>query len=491
MWKTPPKRSQDEGMKDMTNAQSLTKSRRFQILSAVAIGTFMGPLDSSVVNIALPNIREYFQTSLGTVEWVVMSYLLVISSLLLTYGRLGDMFGHKKIYMIGFILFTIGSLLSAISPSILTLILFRAFQAIGAGMMMAMGPAIVTDIAPPKERGKFMGIIAISVSIALTTGPVLGGFLTTHFGWQSIFYINLPIGIIGYWWAKKVIPESNHSGEQHFDIKGAVVLFLSLTSLLFSLSYTEKVGWSNPYIIGLLVAGLFLLVLFIYIEKRVDHPMVDLSIFNNRLFSMGNLSSLLSFVAQFSVILLMPFYLQQLLKLQPSEAGLLFIPMPLTMLLVAPISGVISDRIDSRYISSFGMVITALGMWQLSLLHIESTRLSMILGMITVGLGIGMFQTPNNSAVMGSVPKNRLGIASSMLATMRNMGMVLGVAISGAIFTSQQNHLTNVLSAKGLTGAELKIEAFTGAFHLTFLVAALLAVIAVFTSLVRGPLHKK
>jgi len=181
---------------DSSLYNELSARRRLQILAAIAIGNFMAPLDSSVVNIALPAIRTFFQTSLGTVEWVVMSYLLVISSLILIYGRMGDLYGHKKIYLSGFAVFTIGSLLCGLAPNILALIIFRALQAIGAGMMMAMGPAIITNITPPQHRGKALGVMGMTVSIALTAGPVLGGFLTATFGWASIFFINIPIGIL-------------------------------------------------------------------------------------------------------------------------------------------------------------------------------------------------------------------------------------------------------------------------------------------------------
>jgi len=480
-----------ENIKPKFSHEHLSKRKSLQILTAVFIGTFMGPLDSSVVNIALPTIREYYGSSIGTAEWVVMSYLLIISSLLLTYGRLGDMYGHKRIYTLGFLIFTVGSLLSGLSPTILLLIIFRAFQAIGAGMMMAMGPAIVTDIAPPKERGKYMGVIAVSVSIALATGPVLGGFLTEHFGWQSIFYINVPIGIVAYFWSNKVIPNSPKREGQAFDIKGAIILFLSLIAILFPLNYAEKAGWGNPYILGLLIVGILTLVYFVRLEKKLEHPMVDLTIFNNRLFSMGNVSALLSFIAQFSVILMMPFYLHDILQLSPSQQGMMFIPMPLTTLIVAPISGIISDKIDTRYLSSLGMTITAFGLWQLSNLTIDSSILQIILGMMTIGLGSGMFQTPNNSAVMGSVPKRYLGVASSLLATMRNLGMVLGIAISGAVFAGRQNYLLDSLVKNGLSGKDLTVQAFTGALHLTFIVAVGLALTAVLTSMIRGPLTSK
>lgn len=465
----------------------LTRGRRLQIISAVALGTFMGPLDASVVNIALPNISTYFSASLSTVEWVIMAYLLIISSLLLTYGRLGDMYGHKRIYVLGFIVFTIGSIFCGSAPSIILLIISRAFQAVGAGMLMAIGPAIVTDVAPPEERGKFLGAIAIAVSVALFTGPILGGFLTSKFGWQSIFLINIPIGIIGSIWAQKIIPASKGRENQHFDIIGAVLFFLALISILFPLSEIENVGWNNSMVFGLLTLGIILMLVFLVVESRSKYPMVDLSLFKIRIFSMGNLSALFNFMAQYAVIFIMPFYLQQLRGLSPAQAGLILIPMPLVTMVIAPISGSLSDHFDSRMIRSLGMAITATGLFLLGNLTINSSVLAIILRLGVIGLGVGTFQTPNNSAVLGYVPHNRRGIASSMLATMRNMGMVLGVAISGAVFTSHLNYLNKILSARGLSGSQLYNQSFTGAMYLTCNVAACLALVAVFTSFVRHP----
>ncbi|MDN5294200.1 MAG: hypothetical protein PWQ91_789 [Eubacteriales bacterium] len=465
----------------------LSREQRRLILLAVAIGTFMAPLDASVVNIALPKIGSFFHAPLRLVEWVIMSYLLVISSLLLTYGRLGDMYGHKKIYVTGFIFFTIGSLLCGLAPSIMALIFARAFQALGAGMMMAMGPAIVTATSPPQERGRSMSTIAVAVSVALTTGPILGGFLTSHFGWRSIFLINLPIGVIASFLAWRTIPETGRKEKQPFDLKGAALFFAALTSILLSLSYVEKAGWKNPRIWLALTGGLFLLLLFILLEKKIPAPMLDLSLFKIRLFSLGNLSALLNYIAQYSVVFLMPFYLQQQRHLDPSHAGLLLIPMPLTTMVIAPISGILSDKFDVRYLSSAGMGITAFGLWQLSRLTVDSPTSAIILALVTVGLGTGLFQTPNNSAIMGSVPKNRLGIASSVLATMRNVGMVTGVAITGAVFSTRYNSLLKTYAAQGIGNS--KVLAFSGAMHTAYLVATCLALLAVFTSLSRGSLN--
>jgi EmrB/QacA subfamily drug resistance transporter len=473
----------------MTNELSAKQTRL--ILGAVAVGTFMGALDTSIVNIALPSMAKYFNTPFSRLEWVVMAYLLIISSLLLTYGRLGDMYGHKRIYITGFIIFTVGSFLCGISPTIAFLIFCRALQAIGAGMVMSMGPAIVTDVTPQKHRGKALVVTAVAVSVALTTGPVLGGFLTSSFGWQSIFYVNIPVGILGTILAQKVIPLREKTDKQSFDIKGSTLIFLTLLFILFPLNYAEKLGWFNPIIIGLLVSGILLFILFIFIEKRTEHPAVDLTLFNNRLFSMSNVSSLLNFLAQFSVTLIMPFYLQQLRGFTPSRAGLMLIPMPITTMIVAPLSGALSDRIDSRYISSAGMGVAALGILQLSFLNANTSTLSITIALITFGLGIGMFQTPNNSAIMGSVPGNRRGLASSLLATMRNIGMVLGIAISGAVFNERVNILTKTLASKGVKGAALKTEAFVGGLHITFLVGVGFALLGVVTSLIRGSLKTK
>jgi EmrB/QacA subfamily drug resistance transporter len=460
--------------------------RKRAILLAVAIGTFMSALDASVVNMVLPNISTYFHTSLSTIEWTIMSYLLVISSLLLAYGRLGDMYGHKRIYMAGFIIFMIGSFLCGIASSVLFLIVFRGIQAVGAGMQMAMGPAIVTDTVPPAERGKGLSIIAISVATALTTGPVLGGFLTVAFGWQSIFFINIPIGLCGVLLAEKTIPQNKERISQPFDFFGAAIIFVALACILLPLSLMEQYGWKTPALLILLFTGILLMVGFVFWEKHTQYPMFDITLFHNRLFSMSNISALLNFMAQYTIILLIPFYLQGLRGLSPEKAGLLYLPMPLTMMIVAPISGTLSDRMDSRYISSAGMAIMALGMGLLSNLKANSPYLFLIIGLITVGLGIGLFQTPNNSAIMGSVPNSKRGVASGMLATMRNTGMVLGVAISGALFTSSHDWLKNMGAAKGLYGAELEKTAFIGALHITYLVGALFALMGVITSLIKG-----
>ena len=457
-----------------------------QIMIVISLGTFMSALDGSIVNISLPSISSYFNITLTTVEWVVLSYLIIISSLLLTFGRLGDLYGHKKIYIIGFAIFTIGSLLCALSSSIIFLVISRALQAVGAGMLMAMGPAIITLNAPANQRGRFLGIIGISVSVALSVGPVLGGFLTSAFGWQSIFLINIPIGIMAFIWAIKVLPAKEKCEKQTFDFAGAIILFFALIGIIFPLSFIDKLGIKNPLIIGIFTAGIILLVLFVFIELKIKHPMFDISLFKSKVFLMGNISLLLNFIAQFTVILILPFYLIEFRNFPASTAGLILIASPAIALMITPLAGYLTDRYDTRYLSSSGMFIIATGLFLLSLLNEKSSIINIVLYLAIIGLGVGMFQTPNNCAIMNSVPKNRSGTASSMLATMRNLGMVFGASLSGSLFSYREIYLTKLFVLEDLSAAELNILVFKGAMRFTFFIGALLAGSAVIISLIRG-----
>jgi EmrB/QacA subfamily drug resistance transporter len=463
-----------------------TKQHTVWILATTAIGGFMSVLDSSIVAMILPNLSRYFHTSLGAIEWVTMAYLLVISGLVLAWGRLGDIFGHKKIYLLGYIIFTIGSLLCGLASSVWVLIIFRMIQAIGAGMLMAVSPAIITAAVSSESRGKALSLSAVTMGVATIVGPVMGGFLTTAFGWRSVFMVNIPIGMIGLWLAQRNIPTENKHTHQTFDFGGASLLVIALVAVLLPLSLVEKLGWANPWLWFSVGMGLILMVGFAIFEKRVGDPLLDIKLFDNRLFSMSNIAAFFNFMAQFTIILLIPFYLQDLRGLSASQAGMFFLPMPIMIILIAPLSGSLSDRMDSRYMSSVGMAIMACGMWQLSNLKADSAYIFLILGLATIGLGSGLFQTPNNSAVMGSVLATKRGVASGVLATMRNMGMVLGVAISGAIFSSSRHWLIGTLKARGFQNMDVTKVAFAEALHITYLVGAGFALTAAAVSLVKG-----
>lgn len=447
---------------------------KWKAMFTVWIGIFMATLDGSIVNVALPTLTAFFNTDITTIEWVVMAYLLTITALLLSLGRISDMVGRKNIFAGGLAIFTIGSGLCSISTTEGQLIFYRIIQGIGAAMLMATGVAIITHAFPPKERGKAMGLIGTVVSIGSLAGPVMGGFLIERVGWQSIFYINIPVGIIGTAMALYILKKDDTVKGQKFDLPGALALFIGLISLLLALSEGQKLGWTSVPIILLFIIAVVFFVLFIIVENRASHPVMELRHFRNRPFAAANISALISFMAMFTVILLMPFFLERELHYSPQKMGLVFMFVPLVMSVVSPVSGWLSDRTNSFFLSSIGIGIASLSILLLGFLTPQSGFLDVAFRLSLLGLGMGLFQAPNNSIIMGSLPKEQLGIAAGTLGTMRNMGMVIGVAISGAVFSSRFAFYS------GTDGS------FLPAFRDTYIVAAVICGIAVVVSLVRS-----
>lgn len=433
----------------------------------------MAPLDSSIVNISLPALAKYFSVGITAVEWVVMAYLLTTSSLLLTAGRLGDIKGHKIVYIVGFITFTVASALCGLAGSIGQLIFFRIVQALGGTGMLATGPAILTDAFPPTQRGKALGMIAVSVSLGLTAGPFLGGVIVASLGWRWIFFVNIPVGVLASTLAALILRKGRREANRRFDLPGSAAAFATLFLILLALSRGNEWGWNSAPTLGLLAAAAVSAWVFVRRESRAADPMLDLSLFKSRLFSAANMSALINFAALFVVLFLIPFYLLDVFGETSQRAGLVLTAVPLVTAVIAPVSGALSDRIGSRLLSSLGLAITALALFGLSRTSPVQGLLPVALFLGAIGLGSGMFQSPNTSAIMGSVPPNRLGIASGMQATMRNVGMVLGVALAGAIVSS-------------LSPAGAKDDNFTLAVHVAFVVGAAICGIGVVTSLVRG-----
>ncbi len=498
-----PKQPSPDRQKEAPRAQQETRetaplsveeqsTNKWAVLGIVAVGVFMATLDSSIVNISLPSISIYFQAPLnGLVEWVIIAYLITIASVLLTFGRLADMFGRKILWMAGLAIFTLGSALCGAAPSLILLVLFRVLQGIGGALLMANSTAMLTRAFPESERGRVLGLNAVVVSLGVSAGPTLGGVITTYLTWRWIFYVNVPIGIVGLvftWYALKEAIRIR--GGQKFDPLGAAILSLGIITIMLGLSFGQDIGWGSPFIIGLFVAGLLLLVGFVAIERRVAAPIVDLRLFRNRLFAAANTSSLLSFFALFAVSFLLPFYLENLKGYPTVVAGLLLTPVPLTVSVVAPFSGWLSDRFGSRVLSSVGLAIAALGLWLLSQLNADSSMFDIIWRLVVTGIGQGLFQSPNNSAVMGAVPRERRGIGSGFLSTVRVVGQSLSVAVAGAVFAglgaaqagqvlAHANHLS--------PGEIASLQAtFVSGFHGALIVCTAIASIGVVTSLVRG-----
>jgi EmrB/QacA subfamily drug resistance transporter len=411
--------------------------QKWLVLVAIGASTFMTALDTSVVNTVLPVINQSFDSQVATIEWVVTIYLLIVSGLLLSFGRLGDLRGHKPVFLLGFGIFILSSALCGMSPSAVALIAFRGLQALGAAMLAANSPAILTKNFPASQRGQALGLQATMTYLGLTVAPSVGGWLTDLLSWRAVFYINVPVGLLAFLLSWRFIPTDPPSDNpERFDLAGALLFMSGLVLLLFGLNQGHAWGWISPAILGTLLLSLVFLVAFIIFESRQANPMLDLSLFKRRVFSSSVLSAVMNYITLFSIIFLLPFYLLQGRGLTPSQAGLLLTAQPLIMAIIAPISGTLSDRIGTRLPGIFGMALLALGAYLLSRLGPQSAYIDVALALGIVGLGTGIFISPNNSALMGSAPFHRQGIAAGVLATARSTGMVLGIGLAGAIFTT-------------------------------------------------------
>ena len=448
---------------------------RWWVLLAVGVGTFMSALDGSVVNTVLPVMSHGFDSSVATIEWVVTAYLLVISGTLLSFGRLGDLRGHKPAYCSGFVVFLLGSALCGMAPTVKALIVFRAIQALGASMLFANSPAILTGNFPAEQRGRALGLQATMTYLGLTVGPSLGGWLTEKLNWRAVFYINLPVSLLALCLSLHFIPRDAPAREsKRFDLAGAITFICGLVALLLALNKGHAWGWSSPVILALLIVAGFLLSTFLVIERHVSEPMLDLSLFHSRLFSAATASAVLNYICVYGNVFLLPFYLIRGRGLSPARAGLLLTAQPLIMAVAAPLSGAVSDRIGSRLPTTFGMGILASGLFCLSRLGPQSPLTEVAWALAITGLGTGIFISPNSSALMGSAPQHRRGVAAGILATARLVGMVLGVGLAGAIFTTVTSHSHSTVPTAALfKGVQAGFLAVGGIAGLGALVSAI------------------
>jgi EmrB/QacA subfamily drug resistance transporter len=459
--------------------------RKWLILSSVSLGTFMATLDGSIVNISLPKIQDAFGVGISTVEWVSVAYLLVLGSLLLPFGRLGELVTFRRVYLAGFVLFTVASVLCGFAPSAPYLVGCRVLQGVGAAMLQAMGPAIVARTFGPGERGRALGLNAISVSIGLSLGPVLGGLLTELGTWRAIFFVNLPVGVLAVAWAARVLPLETRAERVAFDLAGAALSSLGLLGLLLALSQGQAWGWSSPIILALLLGSAALAVAFVVVELRTPQPMLDLRLFRIRVFSAGNASVVVAFVGLFTATFLLPFVLESGADFSPLEAGLLLTPVPITQAIVAPVSGALSDRIGTRLPASIGIAVLTVGLVSLTQLPTSFAVNDLVWRLVLIGLGMGLFMSPNSSAVLGSVPWQRIGTASGTLAQMRIDGQALGIALSAAVVAARLPvHLADLEPVVGPATAQA--EALILAAHDAFLLAALICSTGIAVSLLVG-----
>jgi len=461
---------------------NVNKKKRSLILFIVVMVTFMCTLDSSIVNVALPIMAKSLNVSSGGIQLVVTSYLIIISATILVFGRLGDILGKTKVFKFGIALFTLGSLLCGISRSFPILVLARIIQGIGAAGTMANNQGIITEVFPANERGKALGITGTFVALGSLVGPPLGGFIVSATSWEYIFLINVPIGIIILFYGIKILPKGHKKAKGKMDGLGALLFMFAIVPLFAALGQGQEIGFTQPIILLGFLISIISFSVFIIAEKKSESPLLQLQIFENKLFSLSIFCGFVSFVALFCSIIIQPFYLQDVLKFSPASTGLVLMIFPLILSVVAPLSGHLSDKIGSEILTFIGLFIMSLGLLLMSTLNEQSSIISMVIFIAIMSLGTGLFQSPNNSLIMSTVPKDKLGIAGSVNALIRNLGMVCGIAIATTILYNRMSykigyHVTNYV--KGLN------DAFIYGMKIVYITAAVICMLGAILTFLR------
>ena len=459
-------------------------------LSVTTIGALMSAIDSTIVTLALPDMMVKLHADLIEMVWVIMAYILISTVFLLTFGRVADMFGRVRMYIVGFIVFTVGSALCGFSQSATQLILFRLVQGAGAALMMVNSPAIITEVFPPNERGRALGINGITWAIGGVAGPLLGGLILAATDWRWIFFINVPIGIIGTVWAYRALHElSKPSQNERFDPLGAVTFSIGLVALLIALTLGIDFGWTSLPILALFALFVIMLVGFFALERRAANPVLDLSLFQHRVYNFSVLAAMLQSLATFAVNFLIVFYLQGVRGYDPLTAALMLIPLPIVSAVVGPLSGLLADHIGARIPATLGVILQAAALgWFISRLSPVTPYGELAFGLALMGLGGGLFWSPNTSAAMNSAPVHRLGIASATLATLRQTGMVTSFAVALAVAAGSlpRETVMNLFVGQNITLGSQAMQAFILSIHNAFLVSGGLCLVAAGFSFVRG-----
>ena len=470
-----------------TTLHSPARTQNWLIFVMVAIGIFMATLDGSIVNIALPAIMADFGVPLATIQWVVMIYLLTVTSLLLSFGRLSDIRGRRIVYSLGLLLFSVGSLFCAVAPSAGWLIGSRFFQGLGAAMTMACTPALIVDTFPETARGRALGLMGSVVASGLTAGPVLGGLLIHYFSWRAIFYINIPIGLLtaaGVFFLLKG-SRADITRPETFDWPGAAILALLLGSMLMAITHAYDWGYFSVPTFSLLAVCFLAAVCLLYVETRVRHPILSRSLFAIRLFSLPIIAAVILFVCLFSLVFLMPFYLLHPGNYPVNVVGGIMASIFVALFVVSPFSGALFDRMGSRLLCTMAMGLVACSLFSLAAIPAQASFYSIIWRLSLAGIGTAVFLPPNSAAAFSAVPPESRGVASATVAAARNLGMVMGVAIAGAIFNSVFYRLSSGLSLKEYRPDLEGI--FMDSFHFVMLGGGCIALLGMIVAYLRGP----
>ena len=452
---------------------------RWQALAIVSLGTLAVHLDTTV-NVALPAIAAALDAPIPSIQWIIIGYVLTTASTLVGVGRLSDLVGRRTIWNAGLFALALALLLDSLAPSIQWLVAFRVLQAVGATMVYAAGPALVSEAFPSHQRGRALGIMTMGGQLGMAAGPLAGGWLVETFGWPSIFWARAPVALligVASWWVIRdlTVPPAR----RRFDVAGAVTLGLAMVALVLGINRAGLLGWAAPLALGLFAAAVVFSALFVWVEARAQSPMIELGLLRNRLFVAANLTNLLSNLTMFGVWLLVPFYLVQGLSLEPLSAGLVLCCVPAATSLVSPFAGWLSDRIGAWWLSLGGLVLQVLALLLIAQLDALSRVIEVAAALGLLGVAIGLFVAPNMSFIMGSVAPDQLGVAGGVVTTMRSLGVVSGVALLTTVYAAR----SVAHGSDALTGAsgEFVIPAFQDAF--TF--AGMLCVLAVGLALIR------
>jgi EmrB/QacA subfamily drug resistance transporter len=441
-----------------------SENRKWWTLGAVAFGLFMIMLDNTIVNVALPTIERDLGAGLSELEWIVAGYALTFATFMLAGGKLADLLGRRRVFVLGLAVFSAASLACALAPSAGFLIGARAVQGVGAALMNPATLSIIAATFPPRERGTAIGIWAGVSALALAIGPLVGGVLTDQVGWSSIFYINVPIGVVAIAASFLLIDESRDMSEgQRPDLPGLLSSGLGLFALTFGLIEAGTYGWASVRIVGAFVLAAVALVSFVFLERRQRRPMIDLGLFRSATFTGANLVVLLVALAMFGVFFFVSLYMQNVLGYSAVRAGAAFLPMTLLIIVIAPVAGRLSDRIGSRWLLGFGMTVLAGQLFYFSTLGIDQSYWSLVPGMLLGGIGMATVMSPATAAALSGVPVDRAGVGSAIVNSSRQVGGSIGIALMGAIVAHQ---------ARGRATP----EAFMNGFSAALVVAAGIAV---------------
>jgi len=469
-------------MSESLSVSDRTHKRRWIILILINIVIFMSTLDSSIVNVALPTMADQLGVGSGIIAWVITIYLIAIAAVILVFGRLGDIFGQTKIFNIGILVFTIGSALCGLSHTLPMLLLARVIQAIGAGATMGNNQGIITRVFPPSERGRALGFAGTSVALGTLAGPALGGLIVSVTSWEYIFWINIPIGIVAFILCLRELPKRAVRKQESLDIKGSLLFFLTVVPLFFAMNQIQIWGVSDFRVRLCLALSIISFLMFLSVEKKSSTPLLDLTIFKNKWFTVSIICAFLSYIVLFSSAILQPFYLQNVRGLSPGTAGLLMCVMPLVMAIAAPLSGHLSDKVGSEILTLTGLIVTLGGVLLMATLTQNTSLIIMSIFVAILSLGNANFQSPNTSLTMSSVTRDKLGIGGSVNALARNFGMVCGITLSTSLLYGGMSQKLGTHVTAYSAGQE---NAFIYGMRLAYLAAAVICAIAIIITAVR------